>query len=152
MAPASAPRGTPFAELLGSDQDALGYFLMLRSTLRRKRPHVMTDILAFGTLSLDQERFVLGFGDREAPLKMLEFRVLGAMLDAPRLVWNKAFLNRVVFGPVEVKPGRQFDTHISLARRRLRGAIGVDPIVAEHRLGYALSPAVLGVSGILPPS
>ncbi|MCU0856697.1 MAG: hypothetical protein MUF63_18075 [Rhodobacteraceae bacterium] len=149
-APPSAPRGTPFAELLGADQDALGYFLMLRATLRRRRPHVITEVLSFGKLTLNQETFTVGFEDRTAPLGMLELRVLGAMLDAPRLVWNKVFLNRVVFGPVEVKPGRQFDTHISVARRRIRERIGIDPIVAEHRLGYALSPTILGVSDILP--
>jgi DNA-binding response OmpR family regulator len=134
--------------VLGTGQDALGYFLMIRATLRRKRPHVMTEVLQFGKLTLDQEKFVVSFEDRQAPLKMLEFCVLGAMLDAPRMVWSKVFLNRVVFGPVDVKPGRQFDTYMSLARRHIRDRIGVDPIVAEHGLGYALAPSVLGVPGI----
>ena len=70
------------------------------------------------------------------------------MLDAPRIVWNKVFLNRVVFGPARLKPGRQFDTFMSLARRAIRDKIGVDPIVAEHGLGYALSPTILGASVI----
>jgi DNA-binding winged helix-turn-helix (wHTH) protein len=149
MAPDSADGPTLFSELLGSGQDALGYFLMIRATLRRKRPHVMTEVLEFGKLSLDQEKFILTFGDRQAPLNLLEFRLLGAMLDAPRMVWNKVFLNRVVFGPVDVKPGRQFDTHMSVARRQIRNKIGIDPIVAEHGRGYALAPSVLGVTGIL---
>jgi two-component system, OmpR family, phosphate regulon response regulator PhoB len=144
----SAHGETRFSEVLGTGQDALGYFLMIRATLRRKRPHVMTEVLQFGKLTLDQEKFVVSFEDRQAPLKMLEFCVLGAMLDAPRMVWSKVFLNRVVFGPVDVKPGRQFDTYMSLARRHIRDRIGVDPIVAEHGLGYALAPSVLGVPGI----
>lgn len=146
--PDAAPRATRFSELVGSGQDALGYFLMIRATLRRKRPHVMTDVLKFGRLALDQEKFVVSFEDRHAPLKMPEFCVLGAMLDAPRMVWSKIFLNRVVFGPVELKPGRQFDTHMSLARRLIRSRIGVDPIIAEHGLGYALAPTMFGVADI----
>jgi hypothetical protein len=148
MAPPSAPRGTPFAEMLGAGQDALAYFLMLRATLRRKRPHAVTDMLSCGDLALDQETFTLSLGGRTARLNMLEFCIIGAMLDAPRMVWNKVFLNRVVFGPAGQKPGRQFDTCMSRVRRRLRDEMGADPIEAEHRMGYALSPAVLGLRGI----
>jgi hypothetical protein len=143
-----ARTATPFSELMGSGQDALGYFLMIRATLRRKRPHVMTDVIEYGKLSLDQESFLLKFEENSGSLKMLEFCVLGAMLDAPRIVWNKVFLNRIIFGPAGVKPGRQFDTFMSMVRRGIRGKIGIDPIVAEHGVGYALSPALLGVSGI----
>jgi hypothetical protein len=152
LAAGGLPAGTRFSEMLGSGQDALGCFLMLRATLRRKRPHVVTDTLAFGALTLDQEKFVLSAGTASARLNMLEFCVLGAMLDAPRLVWNKVFLNRVVFGPQGQKPGRQFDTYMSRVRRGIRDRIGVDPVVAEHGMGYALSPAVLGPAGILGAS
>ncbi len=139
MAPESAAPSTCFDELLGSGQDALGYFLMLRSTLRRKRPHAMTDVLSYGGLSLDQEKFVASVDGRHAAINKLQFSVLGAMLDAPRMVWNKVFLNRVVFGPVQMRPGRQFDAYMSLVRRPLRSKLGVDPIVAEQRMGYALA-------------
>lgn len=149
LAPESAIATTQFSELLGSGQDALGYFLMIRATLRRKRPHVMTEILEFGNLALDQEKFMLSLEGAQATLNKLQFCVLGAMLDAPRMVWNKVFLNRVVFGPVAWKPGRQFDTYMSLVRRSIRDKTGVDPIVAEHGMGYALSPAALGATGIL---
>jgi DNA-binding response OmpR family regulator len=148
MAPPTAPRAMPFAEMLGAGQDALGYFLMLRATLRRKRPHAVTDVLSCGDLALDQETFTLSLRGQAARLNLLEFCVLGAMLDAPRMVWNKVFLNRVVFGPADQKPGRQFDTCMSRVRRGLREKVGADPIEAEHRLGYALSPSVLGVPGI----
>jgi DNA-binding response OmpR family regulator len=148
MAPPTAPRATPFAEMMGAGQDALGYFLMLRATLRRKRPHAVTDVLSCGDLALDQETFTLSLRRRAARLNLLEFCVLGAMLDAPRMVWNKVFLNRVIFGPAHQKPGRQFDTCMSRVRRGLRDKLGADPIEAEHRLGYALSPSVLGVPGI----
>jgi hypothetical protein len=147
-APEAAPRTTPFDEMVGSGQDALGAYLMLRATLRRRRPHVMTDVLTHGLLSLDQERFTLSLRGREARLTLLEFCILGAMLDAPRMVWNKVFLNRVVFGPAAQKPGRQFDTYMSRVRRGLREKLGTDPIEVEHRMGYALSPPVLGVPAI----
>ena len=142
--PEAAPAGTPFAEHLGTGQDALGYFLLLRATLRRQRPQAVTDRLAVGAMVLDQETFRLHWCGRSAPLSKLEFCILGAMCDAPRMVWSKVFLNRVVFGPVEVKPGRQFDTYMSRVRRGIRDRLGIDPIVAEHRRGYALSPALLG--------
>jgi len=148
LAAESFPSPTPFSEILGSGQDALGYFLMIRATLRRKRPHVMTEVLEFGNLALDQEKFTLSLAGMESRLNKLQFCVLGAMLDAPRMVWNRVFLNRVVFGPVERKPGRQFDTYMSLVRRSIRDKIGADPIMAEHGMGYALSPSVLGKSGI----
>jgi hypothetical protein len=148
MATPSAPRATPFAEMLGAGQDALGYFLMLRATLRRKRPHALTDVLSCGDLALDQETFTLSLRGQAARLNLLEFCIIGAMLDTPRTVWNKHFLNRVVFGPADLKPGRQFDTCMSRVRRSLREKVGADPIEAEHRLGYALSPSVLGVPGI----
>jgi hypothetical protein len=105
---------TLFSEHLGSGQDALGYFLMIRATLRRKRPSVLTEVLEYGKLSLEQESFLLRFGENSGSLKMLEFCVVGAMLDAPRIVWDKVFLNRIVFGPSGVKPGRQFDTFMSM--------------------------------------
>ena len=146
--PESAPKETCFSEFLGMGQDALGYFLLLRATLRRKRPHVMTDRLSFGALSLDQEKFRLSLEGRVITLSKLEFCVVGAMMDAPRMVWSKVFLNRVVFGPVALKPGRQFDTYMSRVRRSIRERLGHDPIVAEHRIGYALSPAVLGAAGL----
>ena len=147
--PESAPKGTVFSELLGMGQDALGYFLLLRATLRRRRPHVMTDRLSCGALSLDQEKFRLSLGAHETTLSKLEFCVIGAMMDAPRMVWSKVFLNRVVFGPVELKPGRQFDTYMSRVRRGVRDRLGIDPVVVEHRIGYAISPAVLGAAGLL---
>jgi DNA-binding winged helix-turn-helix (wHTH) protein len=146
--PESAPKGTVFSELLGMEQDALGYFLLLRATLRRKLPHVMTDRLCCGALSLDQEKFRLSLGGQETTLSKLELCVIGAMMDAPRMVWSKVFLNRVVFGPVSFKPGRQFDTYMSRVRRGIRDRLGSDPIVAEHRIGYALSPAVVGAAGL----
>jgi DNA-binding winged helix-turn-helix (wHTH) protein len=143
IAPESAAPSTCFDELLGSGQDALGYFLMLRSTLRRKRPHAMNEVLSYGDFSLDQEKFVVSFAGRQAPINKLQFSVLGAMLDAPRMVWNKVFLNRVVFGPSQMRPGRQFDTYMSLVRRPLRKELGIDPVVAEQRRGYALSHDLL---------
>jgi hypothetical protein len=150
LVPESRPVSTRFSEFLGSGQDALGYFLMIRATLRRKRPQAMRDVTAYGRLALDQERFTLSLGDGAAPLNKLEFCVLGAMLDAPRMVWNKVFLNRVVFGPVELKPGRHFDAYMSRVRRAVRDKVGEDPIVSERGLGYALSPSVLGVPPIVP--
>jgi DNA-binding response OmpR family regulator len=142
--PNSFPGRTLFSELLGSGQDALGYFLMLRATLRRKRPHAVTDVLSCGGLALDQETFTLSFAEARIPLNKLQFCVFGAMLDAPRMVWNKVFLNRVVFGPINHKPGRQIDTYMSLAHRAVRDTTGTDLIVAQHGIGYALSPEVLG--------
>lgn len=150
LVPESRPLSTRFSEFLGSGQDALGYFLMIRATLRRKRPQAMRDVTAYGRLSLDHERFTLSLGEVAAPLNKLEFCVLGAMLDAPRMVWNKVFLNRVVFGPVELKPGRHFDAYMSRVRRAVRDKVGEDPIVSERGLGYALSPSVLGVPPIVP--
>ena len=147
--PDSAPEGTGFCEILGSGQDALGYFLLLRATLRRKRPHVMTDVLSCGSMKLDQEKFRLSLAGRETVLSKLEFCVLGAMLDAPLMVWSKVFLNRVVFGPVDRKPGRQFDTYMSRVRRGIRERTSIDPVMAEHRMGYALSPAALGAASFL---
>jgi DNA-binding winged helix-turn-helix (wHTH) protein len=143
IAPESAAPSTCFDELLGSGQDALGYFLMLRSTLRRKRPHAMNEVLSYGDFSLDQEKFVVSFAGRQAPINKLQFSVLGAMLDAPRMVRNKVFLNRGVFGPSQMRPGRQFDTYMSLVRRPLRKELGIDPVVAEQRRGYALSHDLL---------
>jgi DNA-binding winged helix-turn-helix (wHTH) protein len=139
---------TGFSEVLGTAQDALGLFLMLRATLRRIRPQALTEVLDFGEIALDQERFVLHLNGAEAPLSKREFCMLGAMLDAPRMVWNREFLNRVVFGPVHRKPGHQFDTWMSLVRRGIRGKTGADPIVAERGMGYALSPWVAGVPGV----
>jgi hypothetical protein len=144
-----ARTSTQFSELMSSGQDSLGYYLMIRATLRRKRPHVLAGVLKYGRLSLDQESFLLSLGEKSGPLTMLEFCVLGAMLDAPRIVWNKIYLNRIVFGPTGVKPGRQFDTFMSRVRRGIRAKIGVDPIVAEHGVGYALSPTVLGAPGFV---
>jgi hypothetical protein len=148
LAPDGGPLATRVSELLGSGQDALGYFLMIRATLRRTRPQVMTDVIAHGGLSLDHERFTLSLDGVTAPLNRLEFCLIGAMLDAPRMVWHKAFLNRVVFGPAQLKPGRHFDTYMSRVRRSIRGRIGTDPVVSERGLGYALSPALLGAPPI----
>jgi len=106
------------------------------------------EVLEYGKLSLEQESFLLRFGENSGSLKMLEFCVVGAMLDAPRIVWDKIFLNRIVFGPSGVKPGRQFDTFMSMVRRGIQSKIGVDPIAAKIGTGYMLCPATLGAPGI----
>jgi len=72
------------------------------------------------------------------------------MLDAPRMVWSKVFLNLVVFGPVDLEHVREFDTDMSRVRRGLQDRVGIDPIVGEHMMGYALMPSVLGAAGHPP--
>jgi hypothetical protein len=146
--PDDAAAGLSWSEVFAPGQDALTCFLALRATLRRQRPQALTDILAFGKLTLDQERFVLSLDGTVAPLTKLELCFLGAMLDAPRMVWNKVFMNRIVFGSAAQKPGRQFDTFMSRVRRGIRAKTGIDPIVAERGMGYALSPWALEAPGI----
>ena len=147
-APAKDVAALPWSEVFAAGQDALTCFLALRATLRRQRPQALTDVLSFGKLSLDQEKFVLSLDGVVAPLSKLELCFLGAMLDAPRMIWHKVFMNRIVFGANAQKPGRQFDTFMSRVRRGIRAKTGVDPIVAERGMGYALSPWALDAPGI----
>jgi hypothetical protein len=137
-------RTTRFSEVFGATQSALGCFLMLRAALRRERPHVVSDILEHGNMSLDQEKLVLNLSGTRATLTKLEFCFLGAMLDAPRMIWNRYLMNRIVFGPVDQKPGRQFDTYMSRVRRGVLAKTGFDPIISQRRMGYSLSPWELG--------
>ncbi len=146
-APDDAAAGVSWSEVFAPGQDALTCFLVLRAALRRQRPQALTDILQFGKLTLDQEKFVLSLDGTVAPLTKLELCILGAMLDAPRMVWNKVFMNRIVFGSAALKPGRQFDTFMSRVRRGIRAKTGIDPIVAERGMGYALSPWALEAAG-----
>lgn len=138
----------PWSEVFTVGQDALTCFLAFRATLRRQRPQALTDVLQFGKLSLDQEKFLLSLDGAVVPLSKLELCFLGAMLDAPRMIWHKVFMNRIVFGAAAQKPGRQFDTFMSRVRRGIRAKTGIDPVVAERGMGYALSPWALEAPGI----
>jgi hypothetical protein len=57
-----------------------------------RRPHIRQAVARPGEVRPVPRRC-------RGPLSKLELCFLGAMLDAPRMVWNKVFMNRIVFGP-----------------------------------------------------
>lgn len=114
--------------------------LALRALMRRCRPQAMVGAVSHGDLVLDEAELRFSIRDAAVPLTLEVFGVLGAMMDDPGRVWDRAQLHALVFGRASTNDIRAIDMRISRARRHVAAALGRDPIRTVRGIGYALVP------------
>lgn len=126
------------SELLCSEDKPEIARVLLRAAIRRERPQVILSKEAHRQIEFDPSHFTLQIGDRSAPLRKLDYCLIGGMMDCPEMVWPRTLLSRVMFEPYRRSKGRALDVHVSRVRRYLRQELGVDPIRSVRGIGYAL--------------
>ena len=110
----------------------------IEALLRRSRPSLAGDVLAFDDLELDPASHRVRRGGEALHLGPTEFRLLRHFLERPGRVHSRAQLLDAVWGQDAEIDERTVDVHI----RRLRIAISKngqeDPIRTVRSAGYAL--------------
>jgi DNA-binding response OmpR family regulator len=115
--------------------------LRLRALLRRCRPHALSQRIDNGAITLDEARLTLTTDAVEMPLSLEDFRLIGPFFDRPEHVWSREDLLTLVYGSATENAARTVDVKLNRARRRLRDALGRDPILTVRGEGYRLVPA-----------
>lgn len=115
-------------------------FLMIRATLRRERPNVLTGVRKAGPFALDEDSFRLNSGGRSAVLARTDFCVLGPFFDAPAAVLDRRLLAQLFFGSSwESHDIRSVDAYLARSRRSAKTQLGIDPIRSVRGKGYSLA-------------
>lgn len=103
----------------------------LRVLLRRSRPE-----LRLGNLLLDSDRRTVVVGGKEIPLQNKEFALLRTFIQAPRKIFNKAYLYSQVWEMSTEVESNVVETTINKLRRRLR-EVGAEVFIKNMRnIGY----------------
>ena len=114
----------------------------VRAVLRRARPALVEEKLAFGDIIMDLAAHRVIRGGRRVHLGPTEFRLLRYLLEHPGRVFSREQLLDAVWGSdVYVEP-RTVDVHIRRLRRALNADTNSDPIRTVRSAGYALDDAL----------
>lgn len=121
--------------------------LRLRALMRRCRPAALTQKHVHGAVTLDEAALTLSLGGRVAPLALDGFRILAPMFDHPDHVWTREQLLQLAYGALTANGIRTIDVKLNVTRRRLREALGCDPVRTVRGMGYTLSAEPLAEPG-----
>ncbi|HYB09389.1 MAG TPA: phosphate regulon transcriptional regulator PhoB [Alphaproteobacteria bacterium] len=114
----------------------------VRAVLRRARPALAEEKLAYGDIIMDLAAHRVTRGGRHVHLGPTEFRLLRYLLEHPGRVFSREQLLDAVWGSdVYVEP-RTVDVHIRRLRRALNADTQTDPIRTVRSAGYALDDAL----------
>ncbi|MBN2875237.1 MAG: response regulator transcription factor [Spirochaetales bacterium] len=113
----------------------------VRASLRRRAPSEAPArfTLVAGRLELDDERYLVRCGGKDAALTVTEFRMLRSLAADPGVVRTREQLMRAAF-PEDAWPNdRAADSHVKRIRSKLKAADpGFDGIETVYGLGYRL--------------
>ena len=113
----------------------------VRAVLRRAQPPAPDEleeaILEVSALRLEPASRRVYVHGKEITLTATEFELLRALMRSPGRVLSRAALAEATYGAGHHVADRTLDSHVSRARRKLRGA-GADPIEAVRGVGYRL--------------
>ncbi|MDP6953243.1 MAG: phosphate regulon transcriptional regulator PhoB [Alphaproteobacteria bacterium] len=110
----------------------------VRAVLRRTRPALAQDRLAYADIEMELDTYRVRRGGRGIHLGPTEFRLLRHFLENPRRVYSRERLLDAVWGPdISVEP-RTVDVHIRRLRKALNGENDRDVIRTVRSAGYAL--------------
>lgn len=110
----------------------------LRALLRRARPSLGGDRLAYDDLSMDLVGHRVKRGGRDLHLGPTEFRLLRHFLEHPGRVFSREQLLDQVWGPDVYVEQRTVDVHIRRLRKAINGEGESDLIRTVRAAGYAL--------------
>ena len=100
-------------------------------TLEVETP-VSENIVSFGNLTIDKEKYLVKVGDEEMVLPRKEFELLSLLVSKPGKVFTREEIYYSVWGDNVVVGDRTIDVHI----RKLREKIGNDHIKTLKGIGY----------------
>ena len=110
----------------------------VRAVLRRSRPALSQEVLAYADLSMDLATHRVSRGGRQLHLGPTEFRLLRYFMEHPARVFAREQLLDAVWGhDVYVEP-RTVDVHIRRLRKAVNGPNEPDLIRTVRAAGYAL--------------
>ena len=110
----------------------------LRAVLRRTRPGLSGQGLAWADLTMDLERHRVARNGRDIHLGPTEFRLLRVLLEHPGRVYSRERLLDLVWGTeAEIEP-RTVDVHVRRLRAAINGTGERDLIRTVRAAGYAL--------------
>ncbi|MFC6357976.1 response regulator transcription factor [Luteococcus peritonei] len=89
-------------------------------------------------LELDEDARTATAGGVDLGLTATEFGLLTALIRDPRIVHPKARLHAEVWGEAHGYDERTVNTHMHNLRRKIKNAVGLDPIRTVWGIGYTL--------------
>jgi two-component system phosphate regulon response regulator PhoB len=110
----------------------------VRAVLRRIRPALAEDVLAFGDIMIDHSSHRVRRADREIHLGPTEFKLLDHFMSHPGRVFSREQLLDAVWGNGVFVDARTVDVHIGRLRKALKGSGETDPIRTVRSAGYSL--------------
>jgi two-component system phosphate regulon response regulator PhoB len=110
----------------------------VRAVLRRVRPALAGEVLAYGGLELDVVAHKVRRNGAQIPLAPTEFRLLRHFLEHPGRVFSRERLLDAVWGRDRVIEVRTIDVHIRRLRKAINAGGARDIIRTVRSEGYAL--------------
>ena len=114
----------------------------VRAVMRRIRPALAEDVLAFADVTIDRASHRVKRAGREVHLGPTEYRLLDHFLQHPGRVFSREQLLDAVWGSGVYVDARTVDVHIGRLRKALTEAGERDPIRTVRSAGYALDESL----------
>ena len=115
----------------------------VRALLRRSRPALSDDKLAYADVEMALDTFRVRRAGRQIHLGPTEFRLLRHFLEHPTRVYSREQLLDAVWGRDIYIESRTVDVHIRRLRKALNGPGEPDLIRTVRSAGYALESATI---------
>lgn len=110
----------------------------VKTQLRRARPTLAGQVLAFEDIELDAETHRVTRGGEQLKLGPTEFRLLSTLIEKPGRVWSRDQLLDRVWGRDIYVDTRTVDVHVGRLRKALTQFGGQDPVRTVRGAGYSL--------------
>jgi two-component system, OmpR family, phosphate regulon response regulator PhoB len=110
----------------------------IRAVMRRIRPALAEDIVAFGDVTIDRTAHRVKRGNKDIHLGPTEYRLLDHFMQHPGRVFSREQLLDAVWGSGVYVDARTVDVHIGRLRKALNEPGQADPIRTVRSAGYAL--------------
>lgn len=95
------------------------------------------EIVQYGLLRLDVDRFEASWGEEQVILTATEFGLLKTLVGYPGKVYSRNELMERAYDFKNIVSDRTIDSHIRRVRKKFK-AVGGDPIETVHGVGYRL--------------
>ncbi len=110
----------------------------VRAVLRRIRPALVEDVVAFGDIRVDRTAHRVWRGEQEIHLGPTEFRLIDHLIQHPGRVFSREQLLNAVWGSDVFVEVRTVDVHVGRLRKALTRHNHDDPIRTVRAAGYSL--------------
>lgn len=114
--------------------------VLRRSAMPREQDTVYqekAELVQYGLLRLDQDRFEAFWGEKQVILTATEFGLLKTLMSYPGKVYSRNELMKRAYDFNNIVSDRTIDSHIRRVRKKFK-AVGGDPIETIHGVGYRL--------------